>query len=108
MIFCICIGAQLDLQVIANLPWRVIYLVISMLLGSMVFHLIFAKLFKVDRDIFIISHTAGIFGPVFIAPTASALNRNDLLISGIAVAVFGNITGNYAGLLILEVLHMLN
>jgi uncharacterized membrane protein len=63
-----------------------------------------AKIFKIDRDIFMVSHTAGIFGPVFIAAMANAIGRNDLLISGIAAAVVGNILGNYVGLLIFKIL----
>jgi len=108
MIFCLCIGTQLDLQMINNLPWHVFTLVLATLLGTILLHLLAAKIFHIHRDIFLISHTAGIFGPVFIAPMTNSLKRSDLLISGIGIAVVGNILGNFVGLLVFQILNHLH
>lgn len=100
MIFCLCIGAKLNFKLIYELPWFIFFLVLIVLLGSIVLHLSFAKICKIKKDIFLVSHTAGIYGPVFIAPMTTAINRPDLLLPGLALAIFGNITGNYVGLLV--------
>lgn len=102
MIFCICLGTEIHIGIFSHVSWKLLLLVLSILLGTILLHLLLAKIFKVDRDIFIISHTAGIFGPAFIAPVASVIKRNDLLLSGIAAAVIGNICGNYLGLLVYQ------
>ena len=41
--------------------------------GSILLHYLMAILFKVDRDTLIITSTAAIFGPPFIAPVAQAI-----------------------------------
>jgi uncharacterized membrane protein len=107
MIFCLCIGTQLKIETVINLPWNVFSLVLFILLAAIFLHLFLAKIFKIERDIFLISHTAGIFGPVFIAPMTNAIQRSDLLISGIGIAVLGNILGNYVGLLVYHLIQLL-
>ena len=107
MIFCISIGAQLDLQILSQIPLYIFGLVLSVLLGSIILHVFLAKVFKVERDIFLFSHVAGIFGPVFIPPIANVLARSDLLISGLGLAILGNILGNFVGMFVFKILSLL-
>lgn len=107
MIFCLCIGSQLNFKLVSALPWYVFFLVLTVLICSILVHLLIAKFFQISRDIFLVSHTAGIYGPAFIAPITSAIKRSDLLLPGLAIAVLGNITGNYVGLLVQKLIMIL-
>ncbi len=107
MTFCICVGTQINFHLVANLPWYVFFLVLSVLVITIIFHLILGKIFNIPRDPFLVSHTAGIYGPAFIAPITQALNRPDFLLSGLGIAVFGNITGNYVGILVQKIVALI-
>lgn len=59
-----------------------------------------SRIFSIDRDTFIISSTATIFGPVFIPQVAQVLKKRSLILGGIAISLLGLAIGNYAGLLL--------
>ncbi len=65
---------------------------------SILIHLLLARLFRVDRDTFMITSTAGIYGPAFIGPIASTLNNRSLILPGITLALLGFAVGNYLGI----------
>ena len=67
-------------------------------------HLILCKLFKVDAPHFIISSTAGVFGPPFIGPVAGGTGLRRLIAPGVAVAVVGHAFGTYLGVLLYSLL----
>jgi uncharacterized membrane protein len=46
----------------------------------------------------IITSTAGIFGPAFIPPVATALGNREIIFSGIATGLVGYAVANYLGL----------
>jgi len=66
--------------------------------GSIILHYLLAILFKVDRDTLIITSTAAIFGPPFIAPVAQALGNREIIPIGIALGLIGFAIGNYLGM----------
>jgi uncharacterized membrane protein len=52
----------------------------------------------VDRDTLIITSTAAIFGPAFIAPVAQAIGNREIIPIGIALGLIGFAIGNYLGM----------
>lgn len=62
-----------------------------------VLHVILCKIFKVDGDTAIITSTAGIYGPPFIAPVAKAANRPDLIAPGVICGALGLAIGTLLG-----------
>lgn len=66
--------------------------------GSIGLHLILSKLFKIDRDTFLISSTAAIYGPPFVTQIASVIKNKYLLMPGILTGLLGYAVGNYIGL----------
>jgi uncharacterized membrane protein len=66
--------------------------------GSIGIHLILSKLFKIDRDTFLISSTAAIYGPPFVTQIASVIKNKYLLMPGILAGLLGYAIGNYIGL----------
>lgn len=66
--------------------------------SSITLHLIFCKIFKIDRDTFLISSTAAIYGPPFVTQIATVLKNKQLLMPGVIAGLVGYAIGNYVGL----------
>ena len=54
-----------------------------------------------------ISSTAALYGPAFIVPIAKAINNRELTVYGIALGLLGYILGNYLGLGMAWLLHII-
>lgn len=65
--------------------------------GSLILHLILAKIFRIDADNFLITSAAFIFSPPFVPLVANALKNKDVIITGITGGIIGYIVGNYMG-----------
>jgi uncharacterized membrane protein len=74
--------------------------------SSILLHFIIAKLFKIDRDTFIITSTAGIYGPVFIGQIASTIGNRKLVFTGITLGLLGYAVGNFLGIGLANLLKM--
>jgi uncharacterized membrane protein len=68
--------------------------------GSIGIHLLLSRLFRIDRDTFLISSTAAIYGPPFVTQIASVIKNKYLLMPGILAGLLGYAIGNYIGLAI--------
>lgn len=66
--------------------------------GSISIHLILSRLFRIDRDTFLISSTAAIYGPPFVTQIATLIKNKYLLMPGILAGLLGYAIGNYVGL----------
>jgi uncharacterized membrane protein len=66
--------------------------------GSICIHLILSRLFRIDRDTFLISSTAAIYGPPFVTQIATVIKNKYLLMPGILAGLLGYAIGNYIGL----------
>lgn len=98
LLFRVALGLQADFsQVLEDGVSIVIFTAIAMLL-SIAFHLLLCRFFRIDRDTFLISSTAGIYGPAFIGQVASAIHNRQMIFPGIALALLGCAIGNYAGI----------
>lgn len=63
-----------------------------------VLHALLCKVAGVDTDTAIITSTAGVYGPPFIAPVAKATNRRDLIAPGIICGALGLAVGTLLGI----------
>lgn len=75
--------------------------------GSLVLHIILAKIFRIDADNFLITSTAFIFSPPFVPLVANALKNKDVIVTGIAGGVIGYMLGNYFGFTLAHILERL-
>jgi uncharacterized membrane protein len=66
--------------------------------GSILLHLIISKILRIDRDTFLITSTAAIYGPPFVTQIASVIKNKELLMPGIMAGLTGYALGNYIGL----------
>ena len=61
-------------------------------------HILLCKLCGVDGDTAIITSTAGVYGPPFIAPVAKATDRSDLIAPGVICGALGLAIGTLLGI----------
>lgn len=98
IVFSLIIASMADLRTMFSIGMLNLILFITWCyFGSLVLHLLLAKIFKVDADNFLITATAFIFSPPFVPLVANALKNKDVIVTGITGGIIGYILGNYFG-----------
>lgn len=75
--------------------------------GTVLLHIIMAKIWGIDYHTMMITSTAGVFGPAFIIPVANVLHNDEIILPGILCGILGYTLGNYLGIGVGELLHWL-
>lgn len=104
--FCVALGMKADFDLLIAQGLDLAFFSGIALYGTIILHLLLAKLFKVDRDAFMISTTAAIFGPVFIGQITSVIGKKSLVLPGISLGLLGYAIGNYIGIALARFLHL--
>lgn len=107
LMFCVALGLLADFSTIFEKGADLILYAGVAMVSSILLHFLLAKLFKIDRDTFIITSTAGIYGPVFIGQIASVLGNRKLVFTGITLGLLGYAVGNFLGIGLAELLRIL-
>lgn len=108
LVFCLAVGSIAKFEKVWDTGFYIVAFVGLLMLSTLLLHFLLSWIFKIDVDTFLISSTAGLFGPAFIAPVANAI-RNPLIISlGIAVSILGFGIANYLGISMSYLLRWLN
>lgn len=98
LVFCVAVGSMVEFdKILQTQNIRIFTLTGLVIFFSVIIHMIFCYLKKVDRDIAIITMTAAIFSPAFVPAVIKNLDNSKLLISGIAAALMGLFIGTYSG-----------
>jgi uncharacterized membrane protein len=98
IVFSLIIASMADLRYMLSVGMLDLILFISWCyFGSLILHLILAKIFRVDADNFLITATAFIFSPPFVPIVANKLKNKDLIVTGITGGILGYVIGNYLG-----------
>lgn len=100
LIFALAVGYMANFSTLAVAAPTYLTFNAVLVLSLLVLHLIFAMLFKIDTDTFIVTATACIFGPPFIGQVCSAIKNKDMLAPGMALGVLGLIIGTYLGVFV--------
>jgi len=74
--------------------------------GTVILHIIMARIFRIDYHTMMITSTAGVFGPAFIMPVARALRNDEIVLPGILCGILGYTIGNYLGIGVAKLLHL--
>lgn len=98
LVFCVALGLQANFATMAADGDVIITFVAAAMGGTILIHLLLAYLFKVDRDTFLITSTAALYGPAFVGQIASVINNRQLVFAGIALGLLGYAIGNYLGI----------
>lgn len=107
-IFCIAVASMADLSKLdfAGGIGLLGYL-LAAVFGSLILQVIFAKIFRIDSDMMVISSVTYINSPPFVPMMAAAMKNKDVLIPGLTIGVIGYAAGNYLGFLISQLLGLL-
>ncbi|MDD2380771.1 MAG: DUF819 family protein [Mariniphaga sp.] len=103
--FCLALSSMANLRNMFQIEFFELFLyVLWVVLGSMVIHVLLAKIFNVDTDTTIITITALTYSPPFVPAVAGALKNKDVIIGGLAVGILGFAFGTYLGIFIGKIL----
>jgi uncharacterized membrane protein len=98
LVFSLTVASMANLKAMFGLGMVSLILFITWCyFGSMILHLILAKIFHIDADNFLITSAAYIFSPPFVPMVANALKNKDLIVTGITGGILGYVLGNYFG-----------
>lgn len=98
LVFALAMGSMVNVAELLADSSALFWFCGFVVLGSILLHYLLAVLFRVDRDILIISSTAAIYGAPFIAPVAQAIGNKNLITIGISLALIGYAIGNFLGM----------
>jgi uncharacterized membrane protein len=107
-IFCIAVASMADLSKL-DLAGGISLLgyLLTAVFGSLLLQVIFAKIFRIDSDMMVISSVTYINSPPFVPMMAAAMKNKDVLIPGLTIGVIGYAAGNYLGFLMAQLLGLL-
>ncbi len=101
IVFSLTVASMADLRAMIGIGMMNLILFITWCyFGSMLLHLLLAKIFGIDSDNFLITATAFVFSPPFVPMVANALKNRDVIVTGITGGILGYILGNYFGVLL--------
>ena len=98
LVFAVAMGSIVDVAELIKDSSALFWFCGFVVLSSILMHYLLAMLFRVDRDILIISSTAAIYGAPFIAPVAQAIGNRNLITIGISLSLIGYAIGNFLGI----------
>ncbi len=98
LVFSIIIASCFQIDQIERSTMGLMFFILSVLLLSVLFHFLLAKLCKVDADMFTISVVGLVFSPPFVPTVAGLMQSRRCLISGIVIGLMGYALGNYLGI----------
>ncbi len=98
LLFSISLGGTIDIQAFFSANPTILLYTGLVMLTAIILHFFLCMIFKIDSDTAIITSTAGIYGPAFIAPVANAIGNRDVVVSGLISGLAGYALGNYLGI----------
>ncbi len=97
-VFSVAMGMSFDLSSITANTLLLLLMFFIVQFGCAGFHIVLAKIFKIDSDTALITSVAGIYGPAFIPSVANAMKNNEVILSGLICGILGYAIGNYLGI----------
>ncbi len=100
LIFCLDVASMAKFENIDISSLYLFYYIAFTIVGTMLLHIFFSAIFKVDTDTTIICSTSLICSPPFVPVVAGALKNKDIILPGLTVGIVGYAVGNYLGVLL--------
>jgi Predicted integral membrane protein len=107
LMFSVVMGLCFDLSAVGGALVLLVMLLIIQF-GTVLLHLVMAKIWKIDYHTMMITSTAGVFGPAFIIPVSKALHNDEIILPGILCGILGYAIGNYLGIGVGDLLGLLS
>ena len=106
LMFSVSMGLCFDFSLIGQ-ALALLGMLMLVQFGTVILHLIMAKIGRIDYHTMMITSAAGVFGPAFIIPVARALRNDEIILPGILCGILGYAIGNYLGIGMGQLLSML-
>lgn len=104
LVFSLVLASMVRPELLANLSYSLFFYIGFTIFGTLFLHILLSIIFKVDRDTTLITSTALVCSPPFVAMIAASLKNKDIILPGITVGIIGYAVGNYLGVLVALVL----
>ena len=98
IIFCIVVGSMADFRMFTTHSLYIAAYISMVIVGSLLFQIVFSKIFRIDTDTTIITSVAFIFSAPFVPTVANSLKNKEIILSGITIGIIGYTTGNFLGI----------
>ncbi len=102
--FSVVIASQFDIMSLNAHNLLLIGYIAFIIASATLLHLLFARIAKVDGDLFTVSHVGLLYSPPFVPPVVGAMGNKKVLISGILIGLVGYAIGTYLGVAVSEIL----
>ena len=107
-IFSIAVASMADFSAMSFKGGLYILLFLSVtVFGSLLLHIIAARLLKIDSDTMVITSVSLINSPPFVPVVAEAMGNRSVMVTGLAAGIIGYAIGNYLGIGIFSLLSTL-
>ncbi|TFG83186.1 MAG: DUF819 family protein, partial [Spirochaetales bacterium] len=107
LVFSFAAGAMGDIRRILGASPTVFLLVAYAVIVSMILHIALSRLFRLDRNVMMVSSTAAICSPPFVGLVANVLGDRRLIAPGITAGIVGYAVGNYLGVIVSRLVALL-
>jgi uncharacterized membrane protein len=100
LVFSLVVASQANLS---NIKIESLYLFLFVAIavfGTLILHIILARIFRIDADTLMITSVAMVFSPPFVPMMAGVLKNRHIILSGLTVGILGYAIGNYLGVLL--------
>ena len=98
LMFSLGLCMSLDLSTLIGPILRTALFLAAVQTACVFVHMVLCKLFKLDGGTALITNSAGLYGPPYIAPIAVAYGERQLIAPGIICGVVGLAIGNFLGI----------
>ncbi|MEG1910403.1 MAG: DUF819 family protein, partial [Bacteroidales bacterium] len=108
LVFSIIIASNFKIDRINSDTVALLGFIIFIMLVGVSMHLLLAKIFKIEGDLYTIAICALLFSPPFVPTIAGAMNNKRIMISGIVIGLLGYAVGNYLGVAVAGITKWIN
>lgn len=100
LVFSLVVASMADFSKFNIESLSLLFFVGYAVFGTLLLHVLLAKLFRIDADTTIITSVSMIFSPPFVPLVAGALKNKEIILSGLITGLIGYAIGNYLGITI--------
>ena len=97
LVFSFALASSLDLNALPDNFGKLLLFFGFITVVTFLFHIVLAKIFKIDADCTIVTATAGIYGPAFIPAVTKQIDNEALTVPGLICGSLGYAIGTFLG-----------
>ncbi len=106
LVFAVAVGSMARIEeILAASPIILLFVTIAVF-GSLLIHVILARIFRVGSEVLIVTSVAAICSPPFVGMVAPSIRNPQIIAAGITTGIIGYALGNYLGVLTVWLLGM--